>query len=185
MRSTNRNGDDGPYLPIQDLELLHNFTTVTIPSLHTDLVRQKVWADDFVRLSFSKLYLLHAILALSALHLVSQDRSRTELLALASAHQTAALRLAQPHIAHLTEAESVAIFAFSGFTALSACVETSLEFQESDYSGDPIGAILSCFNLNRGIKLVLEPFREHFFHNTFVRPALTFEDRRGKVKVKT
>lgn len=45
-----------------------------------------------------------------------------------------------------------------------------------------IDAILSCFNLNRGIKLVLEPFREHLFHNTFVRPALTFADRRDKVK---
>lgn len=97
-----------------DLELMHHGITCTAKAFGNE-------EEDPAKsvLQFSYHYLLHASLALSALHLFSKQPSRTELFVQASSHQDTALSLVRPHIADLTEEHSVPVLMFSGVVSIS------------------------------------------------------------------
>jgi hypothetical protein len=87
--ATAPHGPTSPYTDLEDIEhaftpdkrrllelrLLHHFTTVVIDSFSTDQLRH-VWYLDSVRLGFEHHFLLYAIFAMSALHLVCDARDR-------------------------------------------------------------------------------------------------------------
>jgi hypothetical protein len=92
--TTSPHGPASPYTDLEDIEhaftpnerrllelrLLHHFTTVVINTFSAEPLRQ-VWYLDCVRLSFEHHFLLYAILAISALHIVcdASDGPRTYL----------------------------------------------------------------------------------------------------------
>lgn len=92
---------------------------------------------DFVRLGFSHHYLLNSILALAALQLYDQDRSRSRWYIRATAHQHAALTRAGPHLQQLEECEQKALLGFAAFTMLYAIAEPILRPVRRD--GEPAG----------------------------------------------
>lgn len=171
-----RNGEEDAPLPLTELELMHNLITKTIPSFQPTKERHNIFVKDYIRLSFTKTYLLHTMLALSALHLFHQDRSRKDLVSRASAHQDAALRLVQPILANLTADESIGVFAFSGLTAIYATAEANLH-GETDPNRDAIEDMLSYIHLSQGIKAVIGPHWP-FLSNSWLKPVVMYQDHR-------
>lgn len=107
---------------------------------------------DFVRLGFSHHYLLNSILALAALQLYDQDRSRSRWYFRATAHQHAALTRAVPHLQHLEESQQQALLGFAAFTTLYAVAEPILRpvRPDSEQAGfDPVGELTHAIKLGR------------------------------------
>ncbi|KAK6007487.1 hypothetical protein QM012_004301 [Aureobasidium pullulans] len=94
-------------------------------------------------------------MALSALHLYSKDRSRSELFDRACFLQGVAIQLVQPVIANLRQEDSLAALMFSSHTSAFGLAEYMLNPHHDDT--DPIDKIVECFQLSRGIKLVVSP----------------------------
>ena len=159
-----------------DLELLHNYTTSAIPSLFPQPEAVKIFTDDYVRIGLSRPYVLDALLAVSALHLYSKDRSRKDLFTRASALQSAALQLAQPHIVKLSLEHCIGVFIFSSFTAIFALAEVMLN--PHDGARDMVEETTNCFQLARGIKTVVAPFWPHI-RDSFLAPLFMYSDNRA------
>ena len=156
---------------------MHNLLTKTIPTLLLNDERQKIFSDCYVKIGLERPYLLHSMMALSALHLFAQDPSRKKLVSTASAHQGAALREAQPVISRMTEDDSIGIFAFSGFTALDTLADLTLHASGGEKARDLIEDMLSFFHLSRGIKTVIAPFYP-FLSTSWAAPTLKYSDDR-------
>jgi len=56
-------------LPFLELELMHHFSTIVYRTLSDDIVVQELWRHDVPKEALQHAHLMHAILALSALHL--------------------------------------------------------------------------------------------------------------------
>lgn len=107
---------------------------------------------DFVRLGFSHHYLLNSILALAALQLFDQDRSRSRWYIRATAHQHAALTRAGPHLQHLEECQQKALLGFAAFTTLYAVAEPILRpvRRDGEPAGfDPVAELIHAIKLGR------------------------------------
>ncbi|KAG9593900.1 hypothetical protein KCU77_g1741, partial [Aureobasidium melanogenum] len=94
-------------------------------------------------------------MALSALHLYSKDRSRSELFDRACYLQGVAIQHVQPVIANLRQEDALAALLFSSHTSAFGLAEYMLNPHHDDT--DPIDKIVECFQLSRGIKLVVSP----------------------------
>lgn len=107
---------------------------------------------DFVRLGFSHHYLLNSILALAALQLFDQDRSRSRWYVRATAHQHAALTRAGPHLQQLEECQQKALLGFAAFTTLYAVAEPTLRpaRRDGEPAGfDPVAELIHAIKLGR------------------------------------
>ncbi|KAG9656569.1 hypothetical protein KCU95_g12136, partial [Aureobasidium melanogenum] len=94
-------------------------------------------------------------MALSALHLYSKHRSRSELFDRACYLQGVAIQHVQPVIANLRQEDALAALLFSSHTSAFGLAEYMLNPHHDDT--DPIDKIVECFQLSRGIKLVVSP----------------------------
>ncbi|KAL2007580.1 hypothetical protein VTN00DRAFT_9018 [Thermoascus crustaceus] len=109
---------------LKELHLLHNFI---VASCHFNLDKEPSLPheNDAVALGFSRHYLLHSIIALSALHLFSMGPSspqRKRYYYQATSHQDAAIRQARPHLVHLSEEHCEAhVLVFGVYIAVCAC----------------------------------------------------------------
>jgi hypothetical protein len=143
-------------LSILDLELYHHFvyyysaSLVQDPELRTDIF-QKVLEH-----SLPYDFLIHSFMALSALHLYSKDASRSELFDRACYLQGIAIQHVQPVIANLRQEDSLAALLFSSNTSAFGLAEYMLNPHHDDT--DPIDKIVECFQLSRGIKIVVSPY---------------------------
>ncbi|THY42664.1 hypothetical protein D6C99_07364, partial [Aureobasidium pullulans] len=147
--STSDQGSDNTL----DLELMAN---IFLGPLH-DLFRgQEEKGHEFIKehtaLLFSKRYLLHQVLAMSGLHLFSQDRSRLDVYLRSSYHQKEALNLAQPHIGSAAEDHSLAMFLFAGYTA--SCASAEMVFSQNHEDDNPIDITVHAWGLSRGIVII-------------------------------
>lgn len=136
-----------------DLELMAN---VFLGPLHTIFSCREDDNHDFIKqhtaLLFSKRYLLHQVLALSALEACSHDRSRPEIYLRASYHQKEALALAQTHIGSADEEHSLATFFFASYAAVCAAAE--MLFSQNHQDDNPIDITVHAWRLGRGIVIV-------------------------------
>lgn len=113
---------------------------------------------EFVKLAIATPYLLHEMLAISALRLYSEHHSRLELLVRASFHQAEALRLVQPHVEAVTQDHALPLLFFSSFVAISGIAEAALDIRaESDHASNPIGTTTHSFQLSRGTMALVTP----------------------------
>ena len=102
---------------MKDLELLHHFTTSTYRSISTDEDIREVWRLVIPRIALSHEFLMHALLAMSALHLSvlkSQDKSYAMT---AAEHHRNALGPLKTAFSAL-ESHGNALFAASSITAM-------------------------------------------------------------------
>jgi len=139
-----------------DLELYHHFVYHYSASLVPD---PKVRSDVFEKVlehSLSYDFLTHNFMALSALHLYSKDASRSELFDRACYLQGIAIQHVQPVIANLRQEDSLAALLFSSHTSAFGLAEYMLNPHHDDT--DPIDKIVECFQLSRGIKIVVSPY---------------------------
>jgi hypothetical protein len=113
---------------------------------------------NFVELAFATPYLLHEMLAVSALRLFAEHGQRHELVARASFHQTKALGLVQPYVTAVTEEQCLPLLFFSSFAAISGLAEVALDAHRGcDKFADPIAKTTHSFQLSRGIMTMLTP----------------------------
>lgn len=112
----------------------------------------RAFQSDSVRLGFSHHYLLNSILALAALQLFDQDRSRSKWYIRATAHQQAALTRAGPHLQQVEECQQKALLGFAAFTTLYAVAEPTLRPVRRDSepaSFDPVAELIHAIKLGR------------------------------------
>lgn len=111
-----------------------------------------------IKLAFETPYLLHEVLACSALRLFAEHTSRRDLLTRASYHQNEALALVQPRISSTTDEECLPLLFFSSMAAICGLADAALDSHKtSDSNFDPISATTHTFQLNRGIMAVITP----------------------------
>ncbi|KAL1857057.1 hypothetical protein Daus18300_010505 [Diaporthe australafricana] len=145
LRTTPLNEDS-----VADLELLEFWHRNPLTADFSDANKQ--FEYDFVRLGFSHHYLLNSILALAALQLFDQDRSRLKWYARAAAHQDAALTRARPHLQSLEDCQRLALVGFAAFTTMYAVAEPLVRpvHRGSEFTElDPVGELLRAIRLGR------------------------------------
>jgi hypothetical protein len=104
-----------------NLELLHFYTTTTSFTLSNRPELQQIWRKVVPRIAFNHYFLLHGILAFSALHLArSQPERETLLYTEASAHHDIGLRMFRITMLNITPQNCDACLAFSTIIATYA-----------------------------------------------------------------
>lgn len=117
-------GYSSPGLCVLDLELLHHYTTSTCYTLSRAPAVQAIWRDEAPRVGFTAPFVLHAILAISALHLAkSNPARRAECVAWGQMHHEAAVRTVVPVLPSLAADNCVAVFLFASLTCIYSCAK--------------------------------------------------------------
>lgn len=159
--SSSRSGSD--YKPfvgaithriIKDLELMHQYSTSTCFTMTDIQENLPTWQYDIARLAFRHEFLLHGLLALSALHTSSsnyfQDRFLGEL---ARNHQSLALASYIPLLQDINEDNCNALFAFSailGATSFAFLQNQEIEITSSKF----ITSVIDVFELLVGSTVI-------------------------------
>lgn len=149
-------------LSIPDMRLLHHWTSKGYVALHPNLAkRSDVWQCAMVELGFEHPFLLHGILALSAIHKASfyMPGDRQGLLSQADAHISRALEVMRIYLQTPSEETAIPMF------VLSSVLLTYNFASVQERPDDPIGSIHHCFMLLNGIKVVIGPHWDRFKDN--------------------
>ncbi|KAI5273458.1 hypothetical protein E4T47_03374 [Aureobasidium subglaciale] len=162
-------------LSLLDLELYHHFVYHYSASLIPDVDLRNDVFEKILEHSLSYEFLMHNFMALSALHLYSKNRSRSELFDRACYLQGIAIQQVQPIIANLSEQDSLAALLFSSHTSAFGLAEFMLNPHHDDT--DPIDKIVECFQLSRGIKVVVSPFWP-YLSQTWLKQLLSRRDNK-------
>lgn len=153
-------------LNIADLCLLHHWHSASrqedfAPFVDHAHVDRDDEYDQMIERSFRHPYLLHTILALSALHMLHrQGAPDSKLYRLASAHNLSAMTLARPQVARGDEEHRDAVFNFAAFSCLYATAEPPLRAGDAAITthAGVITALLDAFKMGKGVLAVQEPF---------------------------
>jgi len=104
-------------LPLQELELLHNFSTQTASTLHGDPLVQTLFRTQAPQLGLKYDFLMRAVLALSGLHLAHYRPDQYDYyVSQALHHHESGLRGASSLIPYITEENCSALYVFSVLT---------------------------------------------------------------------
>jgi hypothetical protein len=169
---TEHNGDPVSPLPMADLELYHQGLTRTRFTITPDAEPEREQSDPSLRFP----YLMHANLALAALHLYSEQPDRFELLSRAAAHQHAALSQVRPHIVDVTAEHSQAILGFAAATSIFALAEPAYDPRGLGLVRDPVDELLNSFYLGRGIKTILTQRWDVLQHKDSIKKVARLPD---------
>ncbi|OJJ82966.1 uncharacterized protein ASPGLDRAFT_75040 [Aspergillus glaucus CBS 516.65] len=143
-----------------DLELLHHYTTSTCYTLSQSPAVQAVWRDQVPHIGFTAPPVLHALLALSSLHVARSDESRREsCLDCAQMHHSIAVKGIVPFVSSLALENVSALFLFTSLTCITSCAKPS---GENDFLFLFDGGNLSEWAcLFRGTRTVISSNREN------------------------
>ena len=155
---------------LEDMQLLHHWTTRVY--LFYDSIGEndkQIWSEGVVDVAFQHPFLLHGLLALSALHktLVDSQGNRASLLAQADVHMSASIATYLRLLRESAEETVVPCFLLS-----SICFAYNLATAQVEEPEDPIDAILHCFRLLRGVKVVIGQHWEQLQQNEIIRCLL-------------
>jgi hypothetical protein len=146
-------------LEVINLELLHFYTTTTSLTLSNRPEQQRIWQQVVPQIAFTHGFLLHGILAFSALHLApSQPERNTFLWTEATAHHDIGLRLFRLAMSNITSQNCDACLAFSTIVAAYGWASSNqtgnLFFSDTPTSeGEPK---VEWASLLRGVNTLLE-----------------------------
>lgn len=134
---------------MRDLELLHHFTVFTSETMATDSQHFELWRTHVPQMAFSNRFLLHGILALSALHIryESPEHDKERLMSVARYHQQHALTLYIPMLQTITEQNVDALFCFS---LLLSCLCYAMLQAEDVNPHNAINQVLDVFDALMG-----------------------------------
>ncbi|CAG8170294.1 unnamed protein product [Penicillium salamii] len=138
---------------LEDMRLLHHFTSCTSATLSDDPEAHRTWATTVVQIAFAHSFLLQGILALAALHMASSNTDEKEHLSiLAASKQDAALRDFRRQLENITPQNCDAIFAFSFLAeyyipaSAGTVINPAATFMEDDF----FDAITDWLRLHQG-----------------------------------
>lgn len=106
---------DSPVFPLRDMELLHYWATSTAQSISDNVHHHQLWRVTVPLWAFDNQFLLHGLLAITALHRKREGDDPQPERAIESAryHQQQALTLYIPLLQTITPKNCHALFAFS------------------------------------------------------------------------
>ncbi|KAF1950023.1 hypothetical protein CC80DRAFT_510016 [Byssothecium circinans] len=152
LPNTINHGKD-PELEIPQLRLLHHFTTVTAKTLAYDADAEDVFSSFMVKASFDHPFLLHGILALSALHLGHLQPNLRKVYALeADRHHQAALSQFRTEVSDITDSNFASVLSFSSLLFAHSWA-ISINSDDIEYA---FGYFLSNLNLTRTVRPLVQ-----------------------------
>jgi hypothetical protein len=147
-------------LEINNLEILHYYTTTTSFTLSNRPELQQIWQQVVPQIAFTHHFLLHGILAFSALHLARSQPDRKALLYTeASAHHDTGLRMFRTAMSNITPRNCDACLAFSTLIAAYAWASSNKTgdlFFSSDTSTSEEKSSVEWASLLRGVYTLLD-----------------------------
>ena len=149
---------DSTALNITQLRLLHHYTTVTAQTLGADAEAHEVLATTVPQRAFDYPFVLHAILALAALHLsklseVAQEAF--EYVLIGGRHHDAALANFQSTVRDIEESNFEAVLMFAGIHFPYSCASSVDLSHDVDQAFE---SLLSNFSLTRRIRPMVARF---------------------------
>lgn len=139
---------------IKDLELMHLYSTSTCFTMTDVEENLPTWQYDMARLAFKHEFLLHGLLALSALHMSSSTYFQDRFLGdLARNHQSLALASYIPQLRDINQENCNALFAFSailGATSFAFLQHHEVETTSSEF----ITSVIDVFELLVGSTVI-------------------------------
>lgn len=154
-----RPGNEGTsVLPLGELELLHHWHTVTAPSLAQNEILNEGLQTHVPREGLSHPFLMHGILAISALHLSQQfSGSRREIYTeTAMRHHSWALSLCVPLLSNVTPENCQSLYACSILIATFSFASQGLSIYRPSMH---ISEVIKIFRLVRGTASIVEQAR--------------------------
>ncbi|EGE81292.2 C6 zinc finger domain-containing protein [Blastomyces dermatitidis ATCC 18188] len=144
-------------LHIDDLKLMHHYTTETYTTLSNTPEHIEIWRTVIPKEALAHPFLMHGLLSLSALHLIecssNNDPNLRKYVELATMHQHLALAAFRPVLNNITPSNCNAVFAFSSLIAALAFAFS--RFVGRPGGGEPVAELLQDFLLFRGVESVL------------------------------
>ncbi|GKZ27855.1 hypothetical protein AbraIFM66951_001749 [Aspergillus brasiliensis] len=149
---------DNTQLPLLDLELLNHWHVATVQTLVHNRSTEKVLREFVPQEALSHPFLMHSLLALSALHLSHHGplERRHKYTEAAMTHNNISLSLCKPLLNNVTSGNCHALFAF-------ACFVVMFSFAAHGPKADPgaqrLSAVLEVFMLIRGVASIVAQAR--------------------------
>lgn len=140
-------------LAIGDLKLLHHFTTKTYATLDAVVSQQSIWQDTVIQIGFHYPFVLRGVLAIAAIHLAMLNpASSVDYIVQASTLYNRALFDFRNVLRNVNDENCTPIFAFSCLTVVHAFSVAQVQAPQ-----DPVGDLLNCMHLIRGVNAILQP----------------------------
>ena len=150
---------DAAGFTIDDLQLLHHYTTSTCLTFSTEPLIRNFWRVQVPHVGFHTNYVLRGILSLAALHLAHfRPNQRESWLNIAAAHHNAALAVALPLLDHMAADDYLPLFFFSTVTSYYALAKPK---QSEDLLIASNGALPEWLFLLRGVRSILDAQRDN------------------------
>jgi hypothetical protein len=148
-------------LGLFDLELLHLWTTETYRTISPRQELQTMWRVHAPQVGFSSPYVMHAILAVTALHLsrLCSTERKQQCLIEAQSHHDAAMQAVVPNISRLIEEQGTAVILFSWLTCFYSCGRPHTRDESLIFGRDGPAEWLTFL---RGNKVILESSSDNF-----------------------
>lgn len=142
---------------LTDLELMHQYTSLTYTTLPRSHELQSVWQVEVPKLALTNVFLLHQVLAVSAYHITYLHPDRRSLPVCASQHQNKTIAGLRTAIAQINKDNCPAIFVASSF--LFICAFSRFGVQKN-VEQPRIDDLLDVFLLVKGMSNILDAHSE-------------------------
>ena len=122
-------------------------------------MRQEIWRDVVPNEAYACEFLMHGLLAVSALHIASlKPESSSVYIDIATSHQTIGLASFRTELSNITDQNCNSLFAFSSIVVAYACTRPIRNGNNT--LPEPIDNAIELFLLSRGVAEVLKPCSE-------------------------
>lgn len=159
---------------MMDLELLLQWCNSTHQALSRSPRLDPIWRHLVTEEALTQPFLMHGILAFSALHLArTKGDSRATYIGAAVAHQNQALALFRERLGDINASNAKAMFAFSSIVVVYA-----FGFPQMSDSGDPRTSVDDLYRvlvLSKGVQQVINKASSSLHESSF-KPLLQFDD---------
>jgi hypothetical protein len=155
---------------LEDLELMHNYSHKTCRSRLAGSIRlQHIFEEHIPEEATQHSFLMHGVLALSALHLATLKPAQVNKYAsLCDKHQASALASYRQILTHITDDVADALFALATILSISSLARATLK--ASQMEGPPyisVESICELLFLTRGVREVKESAGERVNRGRF------------------
>ena len=156
-------------LNLLDLELMHHYSTVTCFEISKVPAKHPTWQTAVPREALTYHFLMHALLAISAVHLMYLYPSKQHIYeAAATRHRNQALTTSIPFLNNINPVNCHALFALSNMVSvLSLIFPHPSPPSGSGLPSDPLDTTLEFFTVIRGVKTVLSSAQEWIAQGPF------------------
>jgi hypothetical protein len=159
-----------PSLDITQLRLLHHYTTVTAKTLAHDPGSEMVFSMNLVHTAFGYPFLLHAVLALGALHMSRLEDAhsplRAEYSVLADKHHDAALNNFRATVTEIDHTNWKAVLMFAGALFPYSCTASVGASGNLEHTFDNF---LSSLALTRRVRPMVTGFYNEMVNSELVQ----------------